>query len=397
MLGITDTSMTSNYRRFQRGRYKRPLPTVVQSESSKSNAPGGITKFFSVAANISQVLMVLIVGGGYYFTVLPVFEKQKLTEDLSRLEIEKSSWEGLLEAQKLELDRLSKKEALLVASVERLKTENDLAIQQRDEAEKSVEESVARVSAAQRTLRGAEEKYYELQRAKLLGELPISVSFIEAFNLKHVSFDRDNTTNLESELTESVVAPLDVAEKQVDQLSQTVSEAKNNLVKKTARRLMVEFEEGVSMRQASLMCVNPDPKVWKSAFEGSYPIPESEVDSCVAMQFSHQQVTEGWSDFEVKKLRKSEFWDKQMSAYTWNCRYWLEVGVERLFNERWSAALAPCRTRIMNVPSIVLSETADPDDTPAFSSVAPPTEAEIVSALREVISGWYSDHETSEE
>lgn len=361
----------------------------------QSNAPKRLEKFFAIAANLAQVLMVLIVGGGYYYTVLPVFEKQKLSEDLSKLQIEKSSWESVLESKRREVEKLRNAEASILVSVEKLKAENSDAIEQRSKAEQSAKESLLRAAIAKRELQRAEEKYYELQRMELLGEVPISISFLEAFNLRRVSFDRDSTSHLAAELQESLVSPLEIAKKQAEQLSQKAAEAKNNLVKKTALRLKDEFNVGLKLRRENLVCTNPEPEAWKSAFEGSFPVPDSEVDSCVAMQFSHQQAKEGWVDAQVKKLEKGDFWIKQTSSHRSNCRYWLEMGVERLFNERWAAAIAPCRTRIMHVPSIILGSTVDPVDAPAFSSVSPPTEADVVAALREVVAGWYASDEAT--
>lgn len=75
------------------------------SAEEKNGSSSGFGKYSAIIANLSQVLMLIVVVWGYLYTVLPVFQKEKLTEDLARLEIEKSSWEQEIDSYARNIQR----------------------------------------------------------------------------------------------------------------------------------------------------------------------------------------------------------------------------------------------------------------------------------------------------
>lgn len=90
-----------------RNRYAR----FLGKRRSNSNAPqhptpvAGISRvdkalsYTAVIANLSQVLMLIVVVVGYIFTVRPVFQKEVVSEDLARLQIEQRKLQQQMDKQ----------------------------------------------------------------------------------------------------------------------------------------------------------------------------------------------------------------------------------------------------------------------------------------------------------
>ena len=84
--------MLQNRRRTKAFRARRPRPNTVVMPAE----PGILDKILHRLANISQPALLALGIFGYFYTVVPVFQKERLEEQAAKLELEKASAEQQL-------------------------------------------------------------------------------------------------------------------------------------------------------------------------------------------------------------------------------------------------------------------------------------------------------------
>lgn len=91
----------------------------------------GAKPWLESVSHLSQVAAVVLAAYGYFHTVVPVFQKEKLDEDVARLQLEQEKSEAELKSLR---ERQKVAAATLAASTEAAKRATDLAGQMRQEA-----------------------------------------------------------------------------------------------------------------------------------------------------------------------------------------------------------------------------------------------------------------------
>src|SRR5690606_27817684 len=146
------------------------------AEESKSSSSSSFKNVSVIVASFSQVFMLLVVVWGYFYTVVPVFQKEKLTEDLARLEIEKSRWEQEIKNHARNIQQTQKELSLLESDRHELENELNRIRSEKQQAEKTLEQLAVReqdsrvkLQTTAEALADAENQLYEQQRLRLLG------------------------------------------------------------------------------------------------------------------------------------------------------------------------------------------------------------------------------------
>lgn len=378
-------SSSGRFRRGSSPKVRRERPgSLMQPPASPSRFP----KLVRVGAHLAQIFTLFVLAGGYFYTVLPVFEKQKISEELAKLQIEQESWSRKIDEAQNELRALKVAKKSLERALSDLQERRNEAVERQAAAESEAARLAARSDSLQRTITRAERKLYQLQKSQLLGTGKLPPHFIALVNSTVPGFDREEIADLSENLKASYPSPLEIAQAQVEAFEEAIGEARDPTARKSLAKLLADFQNGIKSNGQILICPNPGFDTWRMAFAGSFPLEDKLIDECVEMHFEHQAAEQGWSDREVRKLRKSKFWSDQSEAYENICSFSLPRAVELYFHKRWMAVVEPCRERVEKLASIVLGDTLAPDLSP-FRSVAPPTKSEIDAEVRRMIAEWH--------
>lgn len=217
------------------GRHAQQDELVAAISTALSNNPGSKhdseTRFGRLGqklANWSQVVMVGVVAWGYFYTVIPVFQKEKISEDLARLEIEKSSWQREIDryreqvsASRLDIDRLNRTRSDLAQVVARLHAESDAAQARLKGSEEELTRAFEQLETTRASLIEAEGRLYEVQKLEILGRGSIPVEHIALLNNTISSFDifkRGHESSVAKNLKSSYIQPSAMVEKKIQEL-----------------------------------------------------------------------------------------------------------------------------------------------------------------------------------
>ena len=159
------------------------ISTVLsKGPNSKHDNETRLCRLGQRLANWSQVVMVGIVAWGYFYTVIPVFQKEKISEDLARLEIEKASWQLDIDRYKeqisesrQDIDRLSRTRSDLAKVVTSLHAESAAARKKLKSSEEDLTRALVQLETARASLIKAENRLYEVRKLEILGRGTIPV------------------------------------------------------------------------------------------------------------------------------------------------------------------------------------------------------------------------------
>lgn len=379
--------MTQN-RRFKRtAKFESAFAVSPELAATASQHDSVLERGLRAAAHLAQIFTLAVVAWGYYATVLPVFEKQKISEELSKLQLQKQNWDEQIDAYRSDLENLSVEKRKLEVGIDELESQRKSIVEEKAAAESLAEELRVEVKSARKTLFDAEEQFHRQIRSQLLGSTSLPISAIEFLQLPNVHFRPGKLNQLEQELAASIPKPQVAVERQIESLSGQIKEVKSSTERRALSRLLTEYQEGAVRFNSHLSCTEPSPEKWASAFAEAYPIPRPIVEECIAYHFDKQAEKESWTEKKIRKLKRKSFWKEQEDIYENACIFSLSYAAAKYFTKRWQLAVEPCRFRLLRMSDIVLNEFELSELDP-FSDVSPPGEVELIEELREFVRRW---------
>lgn len=351
-----------------------------------------IERISGVLANIAQVLTFVVVVFGYFYTVVPVFQKEKISEELALLQLEKDKWDDDLNAYKQEakktieeINDLKETKNKLSISLEAKSKEYALVMKKHGKLQQNSKK-------LETSLRDAENKFYEDLELQLTDGTPLSIEF-EAIINRAIAlnlFDFDKQKDIKGALDNYYLSPDRLAEKKLAFLKKEIVSSKNYFTIRTAKKLADKFEAGITEHAQLLQCNKADSTAWKNAFVGSLSLEQIMIDSCVEYHFENQIRKEAWTEKKVSNLKKDKFWKQQEAIYIKSCSgpgsY--KFLIEGYFDDRWRYVNKPCEDRIMKLSAIVLGKVNDSGLIP-LRDISPPSEMEIKGFISEKIIDMY--------
>ena len=368
------------------------------SAEEKNGSSSGFGKYSAIIANLSQVLMLIVVVWGYLYIVLPVFQKEKLTEDLARLEIEKSSWEQEIDSYARNIQRTQSELSLLESDKNELENSLTRIRSEKKQTERELEQLVDREQVSREKLKttadalvDAENQLYEQQRLKLLGKLPISMEFVFLMNKASSVFsifERNSASTVADGLTAAFIQPIEFVDKKLDELQKQANSVSSKIYKNVQLRLIDEFKAGVQRNASVLQCPEPNFQSWEADFGDALALADGMVTGCIDFHFKVRAEEEGWSQREIASLKGSEFWSEQRRIYSQSCSIAIDYKISELYRERWMYVNEPCEERLRRMSSIALEPESTLSLTP-FRDMSPPSESYVRSEVQASIDGWY--------
>lgn len=375
----------------------RSLNMISEKLDGLSTSPSVIEKVGSIFSNWSQVLMLVVVVFGYVYTVIPVLQKEQVSEQLAKLEMEKSKWDDKVSAINEVLDRKKREAEKLDVLREKLLSDLDVIKKEKEKIEADYNnvntayvKTKQQLINSQEVLKNAEQELYEQQKRQLLGKDPLPRSSMVVLRKSYdllgdftLTFDFDEVDKTSEKLKETIFAPYEVGEEVLLKLKDLI-EISKGVDKQAKHRLHSSYKKGLAKHALSLICPSPNYDAWEATFRESKKLVAPNVARCVDKMFSERAVKESWSKLDIKNLKNSDFWNKQSQIYASGCRFSIESNIRGAFEEEWDKITDPCRERVFKLNSIVLGDI-ESFKLEKFGDISPPQlsliESKIVDGL----------------
>lgn len=377
---------------------KEDLNRFSREVRDKSKTSSRLERSSAIFANLSQVLTLVVIVWGYFYTVVPVFQKEKLTEDLARLKIEESRWKNEIERYKRNIYMTQGELSLLESEKNELESALDRIGSEKEQAEKSLERlsnreqrSKKKLQATSDALAEAERQLYEQQRMRLLGKTPVTMERIYLINNAGKDFnifDRGSVSQVADRLSAAFVRPAEFVDKKIQNLEEQANAVSSKIYRDINLRLIDEFKEGIRRNASVLQCPEPNFEYWESEFEAALALGDEMVEDCIEFHFQVRAKKRDWSRGERASLKKSKYWDDHRRAYSGSCSLAIDYELSNIYRERWSHVNEPCEERLRKVSSIALESQSVLKLMP-FRDMSPPSLSYVKSQVQASIDGWY--------
>lgn len=310
--------------------------------------------------------MLIVVVIGYFYTVRPVFQKEVVSEDLARLQLEQRKLQQQLKKQSESLqagearnkalaDERSAIEGQIVALNQKIaaseKSERD--------AKARAQKAIAEAKTVESTLNMLQAQHYNLKQSALLGDLEIPSSLSQLLNRSWETvslnvFDDEAVDAIAEKLKSTDMQPIDLAKSTLSQLQSIAAKQSRAPGGSTDELLAQNYQKGISLHADELTCPTPAYEQWQSAFQLAVQGSSRSIDLCINEAFEQRAKEEGWKQSDIQSLQKSDFWTRQESIYRASCEVSYRFTVKRAFVDAWRAADEACEERRMYVNHIVM-------------------------------------------
>lgn len=310
--------------------------------------------------------MLLVVAGGYWFTVRPVFQLQRLSEDHAKLQLERNRWQDQVadlraevSQSKAELAGLIQEKQKLQGSIAELSNQYELAQQELAESHKEriqAEKSLANINQA---LKETESTLYEQRKLELTGEGKLPKAVGDALrNVGNIFdiFSPDRADSIAEALRSEFVQPIDIAVKKVQEYERDLPELSKNTSNKVEKRILDNLRSGLAQHESALTCPTPDFLKWQESFQSALTNAESKIENCAKGHERNRIADAGWSEGQFKVIQDSDEWSKQLRYYERVCRIHVHFIITQAFINAWNTGIDPCKHRILRLNKILLSE-----------------------------------------
>lgn len=342
-----------------------------------------------VLANWSQVAMLLVVIYGYIYTVLPVVQKEQISEQLAELELEKKSWDKQLneathkiDQKNIELKKLINSKRQLLLDIEDLSQEKEKSRSSLDEIKSEYNQAHMELVKTKASVNVATNDLLEQHKETLLGKARLPDNFIFILNNTGSSYNIFrfiNETSIKEKLEKAYLSPLKYANENLTKLYDSYKSAKG--INQTAKyRLYSQYKNGIEKHKMNLICPTPNFEAWEAAFIETKSINELLVTSCIYNAFNKRINDEKWSKNQVAELKDSEFWPEQEKVYKNMCAFEIQYKIEDLFRNEWEKIYAPCEERLLKTNNIILDDF-DPSKIKPFTDISPPSNQFILHSI----------------
>jgi hypothetical protein len=324
--------------------------TQLESEMSDS----WLDRWFSRASNFSQVLMLLLVAFGYFYTVRPVYQKDLLEEDLAKLTLDADRIAKQNKAAEVRSTRLQTEIFSLQAERQQLIDQRKLAF--------SANEALAAQSRALKEKTNALDQ--ELGRTTELNSRQLAQikanqaamlrSNLNLFLLPSV-MDRDgdfdslpfgDRSDQEKWVHKDIKQPFQLL---LDLIDGEISNQRFFGLpepRSVSREVVEDLRTRVQLVSKSLTCPTADKRAWLGEFRRQTKEANETIDECVEFHIHHFSQAEKWSIAQLRHAQTSDAWKSWRADTARKCDVMASYHVERRFNDAWEKFMGPCTKRV---------------------------------------------------
>jgi len=382
--------MENKFSKFKRKGGKINSFKIAPLPITKEN--NGAYNFFQLLANISQIFMIFIVAFGYFYTVVPVFQKEKISEDLARLELEKSKWKNEINKYENKVKNLNKniyeiesKKKSLQDEISVLKNEHNIYIAKISSSNNKLNESIKNLEKIKNQLNHAHDELYESKIKNLTGETQISpqsefiisklalgsYSGITIFGYKDISEE-----DIEKKLESSYINPNILYDIVKNRLDESLTKSNSDIEKKTYTRILKEFESGWNKNKNLIECSTPNFNEWAISYRETISS-DTVISSC--LDYYSKNKTQDENNYYKRFFlypQENSFNKKELYK---SCKSTVIYITNDIFKKRWEEILEPCKERLFNFSAIILGR--EKSTLKPFSDMKPPKMNDIINAI----------------
>lgn len=349
-----------------------------------------IERVGTILSSWSQVVMLAVVVYGYVYTVIPVFQKEKISEELAKLEIEKASWNEKLDDINAELKEKEKSLVSIELLRENLNNElKSLSIDRNEifqalsQKKQEYIKAKAELTNANKTIDIAINDLLEHQKRTLLGKGEIPSNLFSSLNYSLNNWDKfsiEKSSQISKILEQSYPNPYQDAENVLNKLSD-IKKSSSGIDMLAKSKLYNDYKKGLEQNSHLLMCPQPNFQEWESNFIKLHKSHDHFTSLCAQKNIKLQANEEGWSEEQIKKWKENNSFQNLKKHYKAQCKITFEYHLSSIYTEAWENTVKPCRQRVFKASSIVL-EDLQANKLKSFSDMSPPSKALIESNLK---------------
>lgn len=349
--------------------------------------------YTEIVTNVSQVLMLVVVVYGYIYTVRPVFQKELVSEDLARLQIEQRKLQQQMDTQTKTLaagearnKELADQRSAIEAQVATLNQKVVEAEKSALDATRRAGKAIAEAKTAESALSALQTQHYGLKLQSLLGDLALPSSVVQTLNRSGSTytlkvFEEAEANSIAQKLQSLELQPLDLAKTTLSQLKAEATKQARAPSAAVDALLARNYQEGLAKHAKELTCPTPAYADWQSAFQSAMQASEGNIQSCVSEYWAERTTQEGWTPSDVRSLQKSDFWKEQDRSYRVSCKVSYSYILHTAFRDAWEKADEPCDERRKLVNEIVMDAPIESKLKP-MTVAAPPTTQDITQLFQ---------------
>jgi len=220
----------NRYERFLKKQGSRAKVTHPGKPAGSSSRLEKSLPYTEILANVSQLLMLVVVVYGYIYTVRPVFQKELVSEDLARLQLEQRKLQEQMDKQTQTLaagearnKELADQRSAIEAQVAMLDQKVVDAEESALDATRRAGQAIAEAKTAESALSALQTQHYGLKLQSLLGDLVLPSGVVELVNRSHSIYTLDIFEEAEAnaiaqKLKSLELQPVDLAKTTLSQL-----------------------------------------------------------------------------------------------------------------------------------------------------------------------------------
>ena len=367
----------------------RQAAQSAKPDTQVATPPSEVDRWSNRAASWAQVATLVLVTFGYFYTVLPVYQKELLEEQSARLQIEKANIErdnkaALVATEFLQKDLAElkdKRTALALENARLLTAQGSLGKQLTSLKSKSVGltqklDVISELNEAQ------EKQIVEGQRAILPDAAGMSW-MAHVFNnddvMVFLGADQDKIKKWEKA---EPIQPIKVVLAAIDLALTSKTYFGLPEPHRVSEQLILELRSNVVAHTEQLTCPSIDRSKWRSAWLEAQRTYKATIPNCVNMHVAHTAKKNGWTEAQTAVWREGKQGKQYRDSFESACASTHDYYANRLFSDAWEKIDGPCTKRLIYAVSIANGEK---NDLEPFPNTDPPTPD------KNWFSGWYKD------
>lgn len=361
-------------------RWRSELKRSLRGAPRRSSAPVRRSRSELIsfhAASWSQVLTLAVLIFGYFYTVVPAFQKERLEEQVAKLKEEKDAIVEEATIAKAELEMVNQKTAELLEDQKSLEKQSKKLQAEIAAKSKRIRSLVGRSTELENEaieLR-AELKSTKAEVRKLRGQansyawqiftdyfalqvrLPRLVNAAMMANAAGEDLDEISMRNA---LSMAAQQPYEAAMDVIKDIRASNKVPVEGMTPKEVRAFADRTERILEKNRNLLTCPAVNEDEWVAEFRKQSDHMEAEVEACVTKEWQNLIEERGWSDGYVSRLRQEKYWERQNKVFQEFCDLRIQYRLENRFREAiWDIKRA-CGRRNGSIHLLLMGVTFPP-------------------------------------